>query len=66
LLINLPSPHPGALARLFTPKVLQAKERALTPSPSVVFTFKFAIESIKELGGALTFTIQARYILIRM
>jgi len=24
----------------------------LTPSPSVVFTFGFVVESIKELGGA--------------
>jgi hypothetical protein len=32
--------------------VLQAKERAPTP-PFVIFTFGLAIESIKELGGAL-------------
>jgi hypothetical protein len=34
------------------PKVLQVRERAPTPSPSIVFTFGFIIESIKELGGA--------------
>jgi hypothetical protein len=32
--------------------VLQARERALTPYPSVVFTFGFVVESIKEFGGA--------------
>jgi hypothetical protein len=32
--------------------VLRAKELALTPSPSIVFTFGFIVESIKELGGA--------------
>jgi len=32
--------------------VLRAKEHTPTPSPSVVFTFGLAIESIKELGGA--------------
>jgi hypothetical protein len=32
--------------------VLRTKERAPTPSPSIVFTFGLAIESIKELGGA--------------
>jgi hypothetical protein len=30
--------------------VLRAKECALTPYPSVVFTFGLAIESIKEFG----------------
>jgi hypothetical protein len=32
--------------------VLRARERALIPSPSVVFTFRFTVESIKELEGA--------------
>jgi hypothetical protein len=32
--------------------VLQAKERALTPS-SFIITFELIVESIKELGGAL-------------
>jgi hypothetical protein len=32
--------------------MLQARERTPTPSPSNVFTFGLAIESIKELGGA--------------
>ncbi len=43
--------HPRVLARPFTPKVLQAKECAPTPYPSVVFTFGLAVKSIKELGG---------------
>jgi len=34
-------------------EVLRTKERTLIPSPYVVFTFGLAIESIKELGGAL-------------
>ncbi len=33
--------------------MLQARECALTPSPSDVFTFGFEVESIKEFGGAL-------------
>jgi hypothetical protein len=33
-------------------EMLRAKECALTPSPSIVFTIGLAIESIKELGGA--------------
>jgi hypothetical protein len=32
--------------------VLQARECAPTPSPSVVFIFRLTVESIKELGGA--------------
>jgi hypothetical protein len=32
--------------------MLQAKEHAPTSSPSVVFTFGFVVESIKELRGA--------------
>jgi hypothetical protein len=32
--------------------MLQAKERALIPSPFVIFPFGLAIESINELGGA--------------
>ncbi len=51
LLINLPSPHPKALARPSTPKVLRAKERTPTP-PSIIFTLGLIVESIKEFGGA--------------
>jgi hypothetical protein len=35
-----------------TPKVLQANEHAPTSFPSIVFNFRFVVESIKELGGA--------------
>jgi hypothetical protein len=54
MLVIHPGPYPGAPAHLSTPKVLQTKERAPTPSPSVVFTFGFTIESIKESRGAST------------
>jgi hypothetical protein len=30
--------------------VLQARERIPTPYPSIVFTFRLAVESIKEFG----------------
>jgi hypothetical protein len=33
-------------------KVLRTRERAPTPFPSVVFTFGFVVESIKEFEGA--------------
>jgi hypothetical protein len=32
--------------------VLGAKERAPIPYPSIVFTFRLAIQSTKEFGGA--------------
>jgi len=53
LLVNLLSFHPRAPTCPSTLEVLQAKEHAPTPSPYVVFTFILAINSIKELGGAL-------------
>jgi hypothetical protein len=31
--------------------VLRVRERAPIPFPSIVFTFEFVVESIKELGG---------------
>jgi hypothetical protein len=34
--------------------VLRVRERTPTPFPSVVFTFRLAVESTKELGGAST------------
>jgi hypothetical protein len=52
LLITLPSPHPKTPARPSTPKVLQARKHALTPYPSIIFTFRLAVESNKEFGGA--------------
>jgi hypothetical protein len=36
--------------------MLQAKECAPIPCPFVVFTFKFVIEPIKELGGASAYS----------
>jgi hypothetical protein len=51
LLVNLPSPHHIILTCPSTPKVLRAKECAVIPSLCTIFTFGFAIESIKELGG---------------
>jgi len=53
LIANFLSPRLGALARASTLEVLQAKERAPIPFPSIVFTFGLAVESIKELMGAL-------------
>jgi hypothetical protein len=32
--------------------VLQAREHTRTPYPSIVFTFGFTVEFIKEFGGA--------------
>ncbi len=51
LLVNFPSFHFGALTRPSTPEVLQTKERVPIHSPSIVSTFGFVVESIKELGG---------------
>jgi hypothetical protein len=50
LIVNLLSPHPVALTRPSISEVLQIKERTPTLSPSDVFTFGLAVESIKELG----------------
>jgi hypothetical protein len=52
LLVNLPSPHPGALACPSTPEMLQVGECAPTSFPFVVFTFGLAVEFIKEFAGA--------------
>ncbi len=49
MLVNLPSPHPGALARPSTPEVLQARECIPTLSPSVVFTFELMVSSSMSL-----------------
>jgi hypothetical protein len=54
LLVTLPSPYFGALTRPCTPEMLQAKERAPTPYPSIVFTFRLVVESTKEFWGVLT------------
>jgi len=51
-LVICPGPHLRAPTRPSTPEVLQIKKHTPTHSPSNVFTFRFAIESIKEFGGA--------------
>jgi hypothetical protein len=51
LLVILLAPYPEVSACLSNPKVLRARERAPTPSPSVIFTFKLVVESIKESGS---------------
>jgi hypothetical protein len=52
LLVICPSPHFGAPTCPSTPKVLRTRECTLTPCPSINFTFKLAVKSIKEFGGA--------------
>jgi hypothetical protein len=54
LLVTLSSSHPRVPTCPSTPKMLRARERTPTPYPSIVFTFKLTIESIRELGGAST------------
>jgi hypothetical protein len=54
--VTYPSPHPGGLTRPCTLEMLRAREHTPTPYPSIVFTFRLAVESIKELGGALKYT----------
>jgi hypothetical protein len=62
LLVTFPSPHPGAPACPSTPEVLRAKKRAPTPYPSIIFTFRIAIESTKEFAGAsIPLAHHARY-----
>ncbi len=51
LLVTRPSPHPEALACPSTLELLQIKECAPTLYPSIIFTFRFTIESTKEFGG---------------
>jgi len=51
LLVNLPSPHFGALARPFTPKVLWAKERTPILKPSTIFTLDSHLSLSRSLGA---------------
>jgi hypothetical protein len=51
MFVTLPSPHLGAPARLFTFKVLRAKERALIPYSSVIFTLYLHLSLSKSLGA---------------
>jgi hypothetical protein len=41
--------------------MLQAKEHAPTPSPSIVFIFGLVVESIKELGGVSKMVYQTKW-----
>jgi hypothetical protein len=41
-------------------KVLRTKERAPILSPSIVFIFGFAVESIKELRGVSKINLEAK------
>jgi hypothetical protein len=50
-LVVHPSPHPGTPAHPSTFEVLWIREHTPTHYPSVVFTFEFIVESIKEFGG---------------
>jgi hypothetical protein len=52
LFITRLSPHPRAPTRPFTLEMLRVRECTPTFFPSVVFTFRLAVESIKEFGGA--------------
>jgi hypothetical protein len=52
LLVIHPCPHRRAPTRPSTSEVLQARECAPTPYPSIIFTFRLAIESIEAFGGA--------------
>jgi hypothetical protein len=60
LLLNLPSPHLRTPTHSSTPKMLRVKEHTLTLFPSIVFTFGFVIESIKELEGVSFITLHER------
>jgi len=43
-----PNPHLGALTHLSTSKMLRTRERTAIHYPSVVFTFGFTVETVKE------------------
>ncbi len=45
------SPHLEAPTRLSTPKVLRVRESTPILYPSIIFTFRLAVEFIKEFGG---------------
>ncbi len=50
MLVIRPSPHPGTLARPFTPKVLRTKERTLVPCLFIVFTLDLQLSLSRSLG----------------
>jgi hypothetical protein len=51
LLFTLLLPIPKLYHAILAPEVLRVKERAPTPYPFVVFTFRLVVESTKEFGG---------------
>jgi hypothetical protein len=51
LLVNLPSPHRKAPTHPSTPKVLQAKEHALTFYSFIVFTLDLHLNLSRNLGA---------------
>jgi hypothetical protein len=57
LFVNLLSPHPRVPTRPFTPKMLQTKECAPTPFPSVVFILGLVVSPSKSLGVRHIFII---------
>jgi len=59
--VNLPNPHPKAPACPSTFEMLQARERAPTPFPSIVFIFGLVVESIKELAGVSKMVYQTKW-----
>ncbi len=63
VLVIHPNCHPGAISCPSILKVLRARERTLTFYLFIVFTFGFAIESIKEFGGASLVPLFCRIIL---
>ncbi len=50
MLVVLPSPIPKLQHAPLTPKVLRARERALTPDSSVVFTLDSHLNLSRNLG----------------
>jgi hypothetical protein len=62
LLVNLRNHHPGTPACPSTPEVLRARDRAPTPSSSIIFIFGLAIESIKEVEGASIYPFYFNYL----
>jgi hypothetical protein len=50
MFVTFPSPHPGAPTHPSTPKVLQAKECALTPYSFVIFTLDSHLSLSRSLG----------------
>ncbi len=52
LLVTLPSPYPGAQARPSSFESVVSQGTCPNSLSSIALTFKFAVESTKEFGGA--------------